>query len=48
MRFMNIFLYFTHFIFTSLIYQTFEKENTKSERILNSIKFIFSNIDIKI
>ena len=42
---MNIFLYFTHFIFTSLIYQTFEKENKKLERILNSIKFIFSNID---
>jgi len=42
---MNIFLYFTHFIFTSLIYQTFEKENKQLERILNSIKFIFSNID---
>ena len=45
MRLKNIFIFLTHFIFTSLICQTFSKENKKLERKLNSIKFIVSKIE---
>ena len=45
MRQKNAFIYLTHFIFTLLIYQTFEKESKKLERIKNSIKYIFSNLE---
>ena len=45
MRLKNTFIYLTHFIFALLIYQTFEKESKKVERIKNSIKYIFSNLE---
>ena len=45
MRQNKIFICLTHFIFISIIIQTYETNNKSLERIENGIRFIFSNIE---